>query len=50
MEKWQLSLYWPNVIGVVRGHVQPSLALCVCVWTHKFVCWRALNNAQLFPP
>lgn len=30
MEKWQLSLYWPNVIGVVRGHVQPSLALCVC--------------------
>lgn len=48
MEKWQLSLYWPNVIGVVRGHVQPSLALCV--WTHKFVCWRALNNAQLFPP
>lgn len=38
MEKWQLSLYWPNVIGVVRGHVQPSLALCVCVCVDAQVC------------
>lgn len=38
MEKWQLSLYWPNVIGVVRGHVQPSLALCVCVCGRTSLC------------
>lgn len=27
-----------------------AIAGTVCVWMHKFVCWRALNNAQLFPP
>lgn len=40
MEKWQLSLYWPNVIGVVRGHVQPSPAECVCV-RMRCLCARA---------
>lgn len=31
MEKWQLSVYWPNVISVVRGHAQTSMIGCVCI-------------------
>lgn len=28
MEKWQLSVYWPKVIGVVRGHVLHWRRMC----------------------
>lgn len=49
MERWQLSIYWPNVIRVVRGHVQTSMAagVCVCVYTYHFVCLHIRHPAQL---
>lgn len=41
MEKWQLSIYWPDVISVVRGHTHTSVAACVCVCSNARTVLRA---------
>lgn len=49
MERWQLSIYWPNVISIVRDHVHTPMAVCVCVCVCKyhFVCLHIRHPAQL---